>query len=90
MLLSTSHFAYIYNAYFDKSLFVLSVATGSISIASSATVIGAAVGMMSASFSFAFSITTGLVKTFLKTTKNKKKKHNKTVMIARSKLNSRK
>ena len=74
--------------YFDKSLIVLSVATSSISIASFATVIGAPVGMMSASCSLSFSITTGFVKKFLKTTKNKKKKHNKIVMLARSKLNS--
>ena len=74
--------------YFGKSLIVLSVATGSISIASFATVIGAPVGMMSASCSLAFSITTGFVKKFLKTTRNKKKKHNKIVMLARSKLNS--
>ena len=74
--------------YFDKSLIVLSVATGSISIASFATVVGAPVGMMSASCSLAFSITTGFVKKFLKTTRNKKKKHNKIVMLARSKLNS--
>ena len=39
--------------YFDKSLIVLSVTTGSISIASFATVIGAPVGMVSASFSLA-------------------------------------
>ena len=44
--------------------------------------------MMSASCSLAFSITTGFVKKFLKTTRNKKKKHNKIVMLARSKLNS--
>ena len=75
-------------SYFDKSLIVLSVTTGSISIASFATVIGAPVGMMSASCSLAFSITTGFVKKFLKTTRNKKKKHNKIVMLARSKLNS--
>ena len=74
--------------YFDKSLIVLSVTTGSISIASFATVIGAPVGMMSASCSLAFSITTGIVKKLLKTTRNKKKKHNKIVMLARSKLNS--
>ena len=73
--------------YFDKSVFVLSVATGSISAASFATVIGAPVGMMSASCSLAFSITTGFVKKFLKTTRNKKKKHNKNVTLARSKLN---
>ena len=59
--------------YFDKSLIVLSVTTGSISIASFATVVGAPVGMMSASCSLAFLITTGIVKELLKTTKNKKK-----------------
>ena len=73
--------------YFDKSLIILSVTTGSISIASFATVIGAPVGMMSGSFSLAFSITTGIVKKLIKTTRNKKKKHNQTVMLARSKLN---
>ena len=72
--------------YFDKSLIVLYVATGSISIASFRTVIEAPVGMMRASCNLAFSITTGLVKTLLKTTRNKKKKHNKIVMLARSKL----
>ena len=65
--------------YLDKSLVVLSVATGSISIASFATAIGAPVGIMSASCSLAFSITTGFVKKFLKTIRNKKKKHNKIV-----------
>ena len=74
--------------YFDKSLIVLSVATASISITSFATVIGAAVGMMSASCSLAFPITTEFVKKLLKTTRNKKKKHNKIVMLASSKLNS--
>ena len=74
--------------YFDKSLIVLSVTTGSISIASFATVIGAPVGIISASFSLAFSISTGIIKKLLKTTRNKKKKQNKIVMLARSKLNS--
>ena len=80
-----------YNAsfdYFDKSLIVLSVTTDSISIASFATVIGVPVGIVSASFSLTFSISTGIVKKLLKTTRNKKKKHNKIVMLARSKLNS--
>ena len=73
--------------YFDKSLIALSK-TGRISIASFPTVIGAPVGIMSASCSLAFSITTGFVKKLLKTTKKKKKKHNKSVMLARNKLNS--
>ena len=59
--------------FFDKSLIVLSVATGSISIAPFAAVIGAPAGMISASCSIAFSITTGFVKKFLKTTRNKNK-----------------
>ena len=59
--------------YFDNSLIVLSVTTGSISVASFATVIGAPVGMVSASFNLAFSISTGIVKKLLKTTRNKGK-----------------
>ena len=74
--------------YFDKSLIVLSVATDSISIASFAKVIGVPVGIMSNSCSLTFSINTGFVKKFLKTIRNKKKKHNKVVTLARSKLNS--
>ena len=75
--------------YFDKSLIVLSVTTGSVSIASFANVIEAPVEIIRASFSLAFSISAGLAKKLLKTTKNKKKKHNKNVMLARSKLNSK-
>ena len=62
--------------------------TGSISIASFASVIGAPVGIVSARFSLAFSIFTGIMKKLLKITRNKKKKHSKTVMLATSKLNS--
>ena len=73
--------------YFDKLLIVLPVTTVGISIASFATVIGAPVGMTSASFSLAFSISTEIIKKLLKTTRNKKQKHNKIVMLARIKLN---
>ena len=73
--------------YFDKSLVVLSVANGSISIASFATVTGAPIGIMSPSCSLAFSIIIVIVKKLLKTTRNEKKR-NKIVMLDRSKLNS--
>ena len=59
--------------YFDKSSIVLCVTTGIISIVSYATVIGAPVGMGSASFSLAYSVSTGIVKKLLKTTRNKEK-----------------
>ena len=88
-LISKSFSKYIVSfEYFDKSLIVLSAANDGLSIASFATVIGAPVGIASASFSFAFSITTGIVKTLLKTRGNKKGKYNIIVMLARSKLNS--
>ena len=44
--------------------------------------------MASATFSLSFSIFIGIVKKLLKTTKKKKEKHNKIVMLARTKLNS--
>ena len=70
--------------YFDKSLIVLSVKSGFISIALFATVIRIPVGITSASLSLAFSLCKGLIKA----TRNKKKKQNKIFMLARSKLNS--
>ena len=59
--------------YFDKSLITLSVTAANISIASFTTTIGSPVRMVSASFSIAFSNTTGITKNLLKTTRNKKK-----------------
>ena len=55
--------------YFDKSLIVLSVTSSGILIASFSSVICAPVGIASASFSFAFSITTGIVKIIKNNTK---------------------
>ena len=67
--------------YFDKSLIVLSATIGSISIASFATDIGTHVGIARSSI-------TGIAKKLLKATRDKKKKQNKIIMLARSKLNS--
>ena len=72
--------------YSYKSLIVLSATSGGISIASFATVISAPVGITSVSFNFTFLITAGIVK--IKITRNKRKKHNKVVMLAGSQLNS--
>ena len=46
--------------YFDKSLIALSAASGSISIVSFATVIGAPIGIESANLSLTFSLSTGI------------------------------
>ena len=74
--------------YVDKFLIVLSVTSSINSTTSFVTVITPLIGIESASFSLSFSILTGIVKKLLKTRQNKNKKHNKIVMLARSKLNS--
>ena len=52
------------------------------------SVVGAPVGIASASFTLIFSLTTGIVKKLLNITRNKKKKHDKILMLAKSKLSS--
>ena len=74
--------------YFEKSLIFLSATSGSISIASFVTVTGAPIAVASSGFSLVFSMSTGIVKKLLKITQNKMAKHNKIVILARSKLNS--
>ena len=70
--------------FIDKTLIVLSATSGGISIISFTSVIGV---IASASFSLLFYLTTGIIKKS-KITRNKKKKHNKIVTLAKSKLNS--
>ena len=74
--------------YIDQALIVLSAASGGVSIISFTSIIGAPVGIASASFTLIFSLTTGIVKKLLNITRNKKKKHDKILMLAKSKLNS--
>ena len=73
--------------YIDKTIIVLSAASGGISIISFTSVIGVHAGLASASFTLVFSLATGIIKKLLKVTRKKKKKHNKIVMLAKSKLN---
>ena len=74
--------------YTDKTLIVLSAASGRISTISFTTVIGVHAGLASASFTLVFSLTTGVIKKLLKIIRSKKKRHNKILMLAKSKLNS--
>ena len=74
--------------YIDKILIVLSATSSGVSIISFTSIIGAPVGIASASFTLIFSLTTGIVKKLLNITRNKKKKHDKILMLNKSKLNS--
>ena len=59
--------------YIDKTLIVLSATTGGVSIISFTSIIGAPVGIASASFTLIFSQTTGIVKKLLNITRKKEK-----------------
>ena len=72
--------------YIDKALIVLFATCEEVSIISFACVIGAPAGIASASFTLVFSLTTGIETKLLQITRNKKKKHDKTVILAKSKL----
>ena len=74
--------------YIDKILIVLSATSSGVSIISFTSIAGAPVGIASASLTLVFSLTTGIVKKLLNITRNKKKKHDKIFMLAKSKLNS--
>ena len=73
--------------YIDKILMVLSRKSSGVCIISSVNVVGAPVGIASASFTLIFSLTTGIIKKLLSITRNKKKKHDK-IMFAKSRLDS--
>ena len=69
--------------YIEKLLIDLSA-----TIISFTSTVGAPVGITRASFTFIFSLTTGIIKKLLSIARNKKKKHDKIFMLAKSKLNS--
>ena len=73
--------------YADKLFLTLSASFGTLSITSHATVVGIPVGIAGASLTVIFTVMTGVVKTLLNITRKKKKKHNKLIALARSKLN---
>ena len=68
--------------YIDKILIALSATSGGVSIISFTSVVGAPVGIASASFTLILSLTTAIIKKLLSITRNKK-----ILMLAKSKLN---
>ena len=73
--------------YADKLFITLSASFGTLSIASYVTVVGIPAGIAGSSLTLIFTITTGVIKTLLNITRKKKKKNNKIIALARSKLN---
>ena len=73
--------------YADKVFVTLSTSFGTLSIASYATIVGIPAGIAGTSLTLIFTVTTGVIKTLLNITRKKKKKHNKIIALARSKLN---
>ena len=73
--------------YIDKISIILSATSSGVSIISFTSIIGAPFGIASASLTLIFSLTAGIVKKLLNITRNKKK-HDKILMFAKSKLNS--
>ena len=73
--------------YADKPFITLSASFGTLSIASHATIVRIPVGIAGASLTLIFTVTTGVVKKLSNITRKKKKKHNKIIALARSKLN---
>ena len=74
--------------YIDQALIFLNATNGGVSIISFKNIVGAPVGIANASLTLFFSLTTGIVKNLLNITRKRKKKHDKVLMLAKSKLNS--
>ena len=74
--------------YIDQALIVLSATSGEVSIILFTSIVGAPVGIASASLALFFSLTIGIVKKLLNITRKKKKKRDKILMLAKRKLNS--
>ena len=77
-----------YVAAFDYMDKILSATTGGVSICSFTSIVGAPVGIASASFTLIFSLTKGITKKLLNITRKKKKKCDEILKLANSKLNS--
>ena len=74
--------------YIDKILIVLSATSSGVCIISSASLVGPPIGIASASFTLIFFLTTEIIKKLLSITRNKMKKHDKILMLPKSKLHS--
>ena len=72
----------------DNTLIVLNATSSGVCIILSAIVVGAPVGITSLIFTLNFSLTARTIKKLLSITRNKKKEHDKILMLPKSKLDS--
>ena len=72
----------------DKILIVLSATSGGVYIISSVSAVAPPVGRAGVSFIWILYLKTRIIKKLLSITRNKKKKHDKILILAKSKLNS--
>ena len=70
--------------YLDKIFITLSASFSTLSIASYATVLGLPVGIAGSSLTLIFAIGTDIIKSLLRVTKKRKKKHNKIIVLAKN------
>ena len=73
--------------YLDKIFITLLASFSTLSIPSYATVLRLPVGIAGSSLTLIFTIGTGINKSLLRVTKKRKKKHNKIIPLAKTKLN---
>ena len=73
--------------YLDKIFITLSASFSMLSIASYATLLGLPVGIAGSSLTLIFTVGVGINKSLLRVTKKRKKKHNKIIVLGKSKLN---
>ena len=64
----------------------MSALFGTLSIASYASVVGTPTGIAGSSLTLIFTISTGISKSLIKVTEKRKKKHDKIIALAKSKL----
>ena len=74
--------------YLDKIFIALSASFSTLNIASYASVVGIPVSITGDSLTLIFTVSTGINKSLLKVTKKRKKKHNRIIALAKSKINT--
>ena len=79
---------YWVSKYIDHSLTVISTITGCVSISAFASLVGTPIGVTSSGIVLKICVITPGIKKYKSIIKKKKKKHDKIVLLAKSKLNS--